>query len=357
MNDLLGANPEQLRLLARQMGESADRIASAAAAIHGVVENSPWQGPDAISFRGTWTTTHRTSLLSCGELLRDNSQLLLTQADDQERASSSDTAGSGGSSDGPGDADNPVVNAGNKEDIPGNPDTSEDHEPIDTPISENPEDLQPEDIDQGALADCWLLAGLGAVAGQDPEFIAEHMTLNEDGTYTVRFYDDGEPVDITVDPTRVPAYAGDPNGQPNFATIYEKAAAEFFGGSYSDIEYDDPQRALEAITGQSSQTEGGLSFDQIEDRMGGGPVVASSAPGDQGFFDLWPDEVEHDQIVTNHVYIVEGIEERNGERMIHLRNPWGPDGGTGSDGEQKVGDIWLTEEEYRENFPSVSSIE
>ena len=53
-------------------------------------------------------------------------------------------------------------------------------------------------------------------------------------------------------------------------------------------------------------------------------------------------------IVPNHAYVVTEVKEVDGELKIHVVNPWGP-GGSGD----KVGDVWLTEQEYRENFDSV----
>ena len=58
------------------------------------------------------------------------------------------------------------------------------------------------------------------------------------------------------------------------------------------------------------------------------------------------------RIVPNHAYVVTEVKEVDGELKIHVVNPWGPGGGM-LDGEQKVGDLWLTEQEYKENFDSV----
>ncbi len=342
MGEMLGANPDQLRKLAKAMGDGAEQLRSVTATLQGVVQNVPWAGADATSLRADWKSAHAPKLLKAQSLLSEHAQLLLRQSDEQERASASSGGG---------------ISVGSGKDLPGNPDTDFDHQPFGD-ISEDREDMESSDIYQGQLGDCWFLAGLGAVASQDPEFLAEHITRNEDGTYTVRFYKDGEPVDITVEATRVEEFARGDNGVANYATVYEKAAAEFFGGSYSDIDGDDPAKAIEAITGESARTEGDLSFDEIEERMADGPVVAATEMGeDGGWYDFWTDTVDDQQIVGNHAYIVEEITERDGERMIHLRNPWGPDGGTASDGEHKVGDIWLTEEEYRENFANISSVD
>jgi hypothetical protein len=43
----------------------------------------------------------------------------------------------------------------------------------------------PEDLSQGALGDCWLLAGLGSIALADQSIIKSHVTEFGDGTYGV----------------------------------------------------------------------------------------------------------------------------------------------------------------------------
>lgn len=59
----------------------------------------------------------------------------------------------------------------------------------------------PEDVAQGNLGDCYLLASLTAVTMQDPERIMEAMKDNGE-TVTVRFYNEQkEPVYVTVDKT------------------------------------------------------------------------------------------------------------------------------------------------------------
>ena len=119
-----------------------------------------------------------------------------------------------------------------------------------------------DDIDQGDLGDCWFLAGLGAVAGDNPELIEDHIEDNGDGTYTVTFYeeDDGRwvPVEVTVDgdfPVDADgnaAYAK-PSGDETWVMIYEKAFAELHGG-YGDIEGGSGEHSMEQITAGSSTT-------------------------------------------------------------------------------------------------------
>jgi ppGpp synthetase/RelA/SpoT-type nucleotidyltranferase len=61
-------------------------------------------------------------------------------------------------------------------------------------------DIHPNDIDQQGLGDCYLLASLAEIAQQNPELIRDLVRPNDNGTFTVTFYDDGDPVEIVVGP-------------------------------------------------------------------------------------------------------------------------------------------------------------
>lgn len=95
-----------------------------------------------------------------------------------------------------------------------------------------------EDVNQGALGDCWYLASLMAVARANPSLIEEAITDNKNGSYTVRLYSDGKPVYITVTDDEV----YNKNGGRAFVrsgerwpAIMEKALASY-KGTYGAIE-------------------------------------------------------------------------------------------------------------------------
>jgi len=254
-------------------------------------------------------------------------------------------AGFGGLSDKPGDPDAFGDNMGDLEDWPDTIDTS-------------PEIIESFYVQQGQVGDCWFLAALGGVARENPEFLSEQMVQNEDGTWTVTFYDDGEPVEITVNPTSYENAVGDYGGNVNWATIYEKAAAEFFGGDYGDIDGDFPDRALEAITGNDASSIGDVGLSEIQDALANGPVAVASEAAPGSFQSWFMGGVDDNAIVPGHAYIVNDVamhvNPATGEEelMIQLVNPWGP-GLTGEDGHSKWGEQWLTEDEYNDNFRDV----
>jgi len=123
--------------------------------------------------------------------------------------------------------------------------------------------VSPTDISQGQIGDCWYIAALKSVAAADPSVIENAITDNGNGTYTVRLYHDGKPVDITVTGDEVV----DKNGNQGFARsgnrsemwpqIMEKALAAY-EGSYGAIEGGSAGNGMEVITGKPS-TNGATS--------------------------------------------------------------------------------------------------
>ena len=60
---------------------------------------------------------------------------------------------------------------------------------------------------QGELGDCYLISSLGAIADSNPAAIENMFINNGDGTYTVRFYDNGTADYVTVN-SSLPTYNG-----------------------------------------------------------------------------------------------------------------------------------------------------
>jgi hypothetical protein len=341
----IGANVEELRDLASTFDANGQALERTARDLTARVTTSSWVGSDQQRFIDDWHSRLRMTLLGASSSLLSTAHLLRQNAAEQEAAS-----GVGGS------IQSPVFAQGDS-DKPGNPDGYGDMgERVDWPdsINTSPATISKFFVAQGQVGDCWFLAALGAVAKQNPEFLSEQMQQNDDGTWTVTFYDDGKPVEITVNPHSPDGSAGNYSGEPNWATIYEKAAAEFFGGDYEDLDNDTSDRAFEAITGNSSDSRGELSISEIQDALENGPVALGTEAGDGDFFLF--DKVDEAQIVPNHAYIVDDVAMREGDDgveqlMIHVINPWGPGGSL--DGQSKWGDQWLTEEQYHDNFDSV----
>ena len=191
-----------------------------------------------------------------------------------------------------------------------------------------------DDIEQGALGDCYLLAGLAAIAVHSPEPIENMFIVNGDGTYTVRFFNGSTPYYVTVD-TQLPVDAGgrliyagvgklhnDP-GNELWVSLAEKAYAQFAesgwldtGGlsvnSYSAINAGWPADAMTQVTGKT--TIDLLQLDRPSD------VVKSFASGRAVTFITLTVPVSLD-VIENHVYAL--IDYNAQTREFVLFNPWG----------------------------------
>ncbi|QFQ99088.1 hypothetical protein F9278_26400 [Streptomyces phaeolivaceus] len=249
------------------------------------------------------------------------------------------------------------------------------------PINEGPEGKVPlfdgsptrEQIAQGSLNDCGVIASLAAVAGHRPEAIENAVQENSDGTYTVTFYDTergaddvcratGPRIEFVVEPG-LPVVEDDP-GMPVFAqmegaawpAVLEKAMAavdqtwEDKRTNDWDAEWKADADAPDGPTpvGYERLNQGSTVWEQTEmltqltgsdsivlpfpQGEGAGPALeghlrqqlAESKPVLAATRMLNEDADEEElpyELVPNHVYEVVGAQ----DGMVHLRNPWGVD--------------------------------
>jgi len=196
-------------------------------------------------------------------------------------------------------------------------------------------------VEQGALADCWLVASLAEVAARDPQDIENMFTY--DGTtvdhgatarlYTVRFYStSGAPVYVQVD-TKLPSGGeyydsvdNDLGTQALWVALAEKAYAVANGlgyvttnneyqDSYAALNYGNPAWALHAITGQPA-SDYSIDPANIATAWDAGNLVVICTSTPQSSY-----------IVGNHCYAVVGYDSSSGE-PFEVFNPWGTDSST-----------------------------
>lgn len=204
----------------------------------------------------------------------------------------------------------------------------------------SPDGISPGDIAQGSLGDCYFMAGLATVAQQHPEAIWNAINDNGDGTYTVTFYQEGKPVQVTVDaefpvredsngnPTGIPAYAGTGSTSDElWPLIMEKAYAQLDKNDYGNIEGGWPSEAVELLTGAplerldlsaSTAEATRLQLETLQNHLNSGNYLTAATRA-KGLFEnggTWPSNV-----VPLHAYSVERVDVENG--LIYLRNPWG----------------------------------
>lgn len=89
------------------------------------------------------------------------------------------------------------------------------------------------DITQGGVSDCALLSALQAVVNIAPDFIKSMIVENPNNTYSVRFFNKGEPHWVTVD-GNVCSY-GENSANSSWAAIVERANVAFEATYMNDI--------------------------------------------------------------------------------------------------------------------------
>jgi hypothetical protein len=216
------------------------------------------------------------------------------------------------------------------------------------------------DINQGQDGDCWFMSGLGAVAERNPDLIAQHIQANPNGTYTVTFYRDGRPTQVTV----TDDYPSGPNGWDGYAyshtstdgakwvMIYEKAYAEFKGG-YGSINGGYGSTALSDLTGADATRDGtgDHTLADINAKIQQGYAITS---GSQQKWP-WDGEMENSpggNVVREHEYYVQGVDTNAHPPTITLVNPWGSGGDAGNPAAPQY--VTLTQDQWHQYFDSVS---
>lgn len=86
--NVYGMDIQAGRDLAALMDKDASEIEGLTTHLTGVLESTPWYGPDATRFKGDWSGQYVPALNSVVQALRENSQQIYTQAQSQEDASS-----------------------------------------------------------------------------------------------------------------------------------------------------------------------------------------------------------------------------------------------------------------------------
>jgi len=227
------------------------------------------------------------------------------------------------------------------------------------------------DVNQGNEGDCWFLSGLGAVAMKNPQLIQQNIHQNDNGTYTVTFYQDGKPVQVTVTDS-VPGgsqygdYAHPGTGDDaKWVQIYEKAYAQLQGG-YGPIEGGFGDTAMSAITGQPATREDlnpslpwehGPSLSDISSKLSSGYAITSGTQDGKDWpWSSEPNRLDNGWVVPSHEYMVQSVDTNAHPPTITLLNPWGQSGAGPPDpkGNGAPETVTLTEDQWHQYFGTVS---
>lgn len=194
--------------------------------------------------------------------------------------------------------------------------------------------IEPNDIIQGELGDCWLLSAVAGTA-QYPKLIENIFITkqqNEAGIYELCLYVGGSATRVVIDdfiPCKewgAPAFTSN-HGTELWAMLLEKAYAKIHG-SYSRLISGHPEDAFQDLTGMPAQgfnledevnkpkMANGELFKQIQAWFKKGYfVVTSTSNVDQ----------ERTGLVPSHAYSFLDAREVLGKKLVLLRNPWGSD--------------------------------
>jgi hypothetical protein len=196
------------------------------------------------------------------------------------------------------------------------------------------------DVRQGALADCYFVAILGAIARQRPGVIHDMIRDNGDGTYTVTFHRRGpggvfgvrRDHAVTVnnqfwtrsDGTQLYAKAGDagPSGPELWVMLIEKAWAQLRGG-YENIRGASVSwaDAIGTVTGRAHTTiltadlQPAALFNRVKSHfVNRGLPVIFPTPGNRK-------KIQANNVIANHAYVLNEVNEP--AQTVDLYNPWG----------------------------------
>jgi hypothetical protein len=203
------------------------------------------------------------------------------------------------------------------------------------------------DIRQGGINDCYVLADLEGLAFAGAARVQKLVVDLGDGTYAVQFYRGGVYSFVRVDGDLSGFQASVSSSGGMWVPVIEKAYAYFRTGanSYSSLGFGSTAAVAQDL-GQSVQfvypqdnIDAGL-YSVISSALQNGKVVSSVTPGSIA---------GGAPLVGSHAYAVVAVGLQNGVLSVVMRNPWGFDG-TGSDGNASDGLVTLTGGQVRLNF-------
>lgn len=216
------------------------------------------------------------------------------------------------------------------------------HEFMENPtIIEN--DIDPNDIKQGFLGDCWFLSALASLA-ERPGMVRRLFVTqeyNKEGIYKIRICKNGEWVTVTVDDYIPCRYNGGPlfsRGSSNelWVILIEKAYAKLHG-SYQALDGGLTAQAMYDLSGcptdridfpkeKEDYDEVAEQADEIFDKLrhadDEGYLISTETSGvDTMTTGEGPGAGAG--LVSGHAYSVIQVKEGQGVKLLNIRNPWG----------------------------------
>lgn len=202
------------------------------------------------------------------------------------------------------------------------------------------EEIEPADIVQGQLGDCWFMCALSALAERPAlvERLFITKTVNALGIYRVKLCKNGEWQTVTVDdyfpcfPMGAPIFSRS-HGNELWVMILEKAYAKLHGNYYT-LKGGYACEGMMDLTGcpttyfdfEDEQVRAMISSGQfwmmIKEFDEEGFLMSVSSPGE----DRWSENPQHklpNGIVPGHAYTLLLCKDVKRYNLVNLRNPWG----------------------------------
>lgn len=203
--------------------------------------------------------------------------------------------------------------------------------------------IDPNDIKQGALGNCWFLAAISSLA-ENPDMVNRLFITkeyNEFGIYRLRICKNGEWIVVTVDDYIPCTIKGGPmftsgNGDELWVLLLEKAYAKVHR-NYCQLRAGFLSDGMMDLSGcptyKYTLPENREYYRKIKDYAddlwttlmkadGYGHNMCAETPGT----DMWTEGGGPDQesgIVPGHAYSVIQVKEYENIRLLNIRNPWG----------------------------------
>jgi hypothetical protein len=203
------------------------------------------------------------------------------------------------------------------------------------------------DIRQGGINDCYVLADLEGLAFAGASRVQKLVVDLGDGTYAVQFNRGGVNSFVRVDGDLSAISASVSSSGGLWVPLIEKAYAYFRtgGNSYGSLGFGstgtfaiDLGQPLQFLSPQDYQDS--ALYTAINNYLLSGKVVSSVTP---------TSIAAGAPIFGSHAYAITSVSFTGGTLLITMRNPWGFDG-AGNDGNASDGLVTLTELQLRANF-------
>jgi len=206
------------------------------------------------------------------------------------------------------------------------------------------------DLNQGTIADCFVIAAIGELAFWHPNAIQTMIVSNADGTETVTLYQMQSVTSTTTTTTtshhqtvtktitsttmtekptginvtnNFPAGSVNTNGQDMvngvheiWPSVLEQAVATLDGGYGAISNGGDPTQVMTQLTGKpaSYYSPVGITAAELQNWQTAGDLIV---------MDTYATGALPDSLVNWHCYMYQGLTNAGGTNMVHLGNPWG----------------------------------